>query len=242
MNTQLKYFFISDIHLGFSTPNIEKEKERKLVTLLEAAKSGCDEFFIVGDLFDYWFEYRKVYQKGFFRTLTALQDLTEAGKKVHYFIGNHDFMHRDFFEKEIGVILYEEGKNFTLNGKRFFIHHGDGLVTNDTGYLILKKLLRNKFIQNLYSLIHPDIGIAIASKTSKKSRDYTEKKDYGEEDGLFNAAKSKIEEGNDFVIFGHLHNRQYKQIGNGIYINLGSWLDKPCYGILTENDFSIIDL
>jgi UDP-2,3-diacylglucosamine hydrolase len=235
------YLFISDIHLGLQSKEIEDKKERLLVKFLNFAKDNCDELFIVGDLFDYWFEYKRVYQKGFFRTLTTLQDLTENGIKVHYFIGNHDFFHKDFFEKEIGVILYHQGREFILNGKKFFIGHGDGLVKNDLGYNILKMILRNKFIQFLYGLIHPDLGVRLARFTSKYSRDYTTKKDYGEEDGLFEAARKKIDEGNEIVIFGHLHKKCFEKYKNGDYINLGSWIDSPCYGEFKEN-FEIKEL
>lgn len=235
------YLFISDIHLGLRSREVENKKERLLVRFLEFAKGEASELFIVGDLFDYWFEYNRVYQKGYFRTLTALQDITEAGIKIHYFIGNHDFMHGDFFEKEIGVNLYDDPIERVLGGKRFFIGHGDGLVKNDTGYNILKKIMRNKMLQKLYSWIHPDLGIAIASGTSKSSREYTTKKDYGEVDGLYDAACTKIDEGFDYVIFGHLHQRQYEKYKNGTYINLGSWLDKPCYGIYRESKFEIVD-
>ncbi len=236
------YLFISDIHLGLQSSGIERKKERLLVKFLEFAKNNAKELFIVGDLFDYWFEYKRVYQKGFFRTLTALQDITEAGVKLHYFIGNHDFMHYDFFEKEIGVELYDNPVERVLNGKRFFIGHGDGLVKNDMGYNILKKILRNKMLQGMYSLIHPDLGIALASMTSRSSREYTKKKDYGETDGLFDAACKKIDEGFDYVIFGHLHSRQFEKYKNGMYINLGSWLDAPCYGTFIDNRFEIINL
>jgi len=235
------YLFISDVHLGLRSKETENKKERLLVKFLEFAKGEASELFIVGDLFDYWFEYKRVYQKGFFRTLTALQNITEAGIQVHYFIGNHDFMHGDFFEKEIGVKLYDEPIERVLNGKRFFIGHGDGLVKNDNAYNLLKKIMRNKMLQTLYSWIHPDIGIAIASGTSKSSREYTSKKDFGEVDGLFEAASKKIDEGYDYVIFGHLHQRQYEKYRSGIYINLGSWLDEPCYGTFNDNKFEIVD-
>lgn len=235
------YLFISDVHLGLQSKEIENAKERKLVEFLDFAKSNCNELFIAGDLFDYWFEYRRVYQKGYFRTLTALQDVVEAGVKVHYFIGNHDFFHNGFFEKEIGLNLYQNPSEFRLNNKRFFIGHGDGLVKNDLGYNILKVILRSRFTQFLYSLIHPDLGVTIASHTSKSSRDYTTKKDYGEEDGLFEAAKNKIDEGYDFVLFGHLHRKQFLKYKNGYYINLGSWITEPCYGKFSDK-FEIIDI
>lgn len=236
------YFFISDIHLGLQEKAQEEAKEQKLVNFLKFAETNCDELFIVGDLFDYWFEYRRVYQKGFYRTLAALKDLSEKKIKLHYFIGNHDFLHRDFFKKEFGAIMYEDALSTELNGKKFFIAHGDGMVSNDTGYNILKWILRNKFFQALYSLLHPDLGISIASRTSKTSRVYTDKKNYGEVDGLYEAAKKKIDEGYDFVIFGHLHKYIWQTYKNGSYINLGSWLDKPCYGVLKNEKFEIVDL
>ncbi|MGB5288752.1 MAG: UDP-2,3-diacylglucosamine diphosphatase [Ignavibacteriaceae bacterium] len=236
------YFFISDIHLGLQNKAEENEKEKKLIEFFNFAGTNCDELFIVGDLFDYWFEYKRVYQKGYYRTLSALKDLSERKIKFHYFIGNHDFLHRDFFKKEFGALMYPDSLSTELNGKRFFIAHGDGLVINDTGYNILKWVLRNKFFQWLYSLVHPDLGIAFASKTSKSSRSYTEKKDYGEIDGLFEAAKKKIDEGFDFVIFGHLHKRLLVKYKEGTYINLGSWLDRPCYGVFRNQKFEIVDL
>jgi UDP-2,3-diacylglucosamine hydrolase len=236
------YLFISDVHLGLHSSQIENKKERLLVRLLNDASRIAHEVFVVGDLFDYWFEYKKVYQKGFFRTLTALQDLTESGIKVHYLIGNHDFMHGNFFRDVIGVILYEDALTAELNGKKFFIAHGDGLVKNDMGYNILKKILRNKTLQKLYALLHPDIGVTLGSRTSKSSRTYTSQKNYGEVDGLFEAAQKKIDEGFDYVLFGHLHKRCFEKYKTGWYINLGSWLDKPCYGIFRDNKFEIIDL
>ncbi len=235
------YLFISDVHLGLRAKEIEAQKEILLVKFLQFAKDNCDEIFIVGDLFDYWFEYKHVYQKGFFKTLNALKNITEKGIKLHYFIGNHDFMHRDFFSKEIGAIMYEDAVELELNGKKFFIGHGDGLIKNDYGYNLLKKVMRNKKIQKLYSFLHPDWGISLASNTSKKSRDYTTKKDYGEIDGLFETAKIKIDEGFDYVLFGHLHKRIYESYKNGYYINLGSWLDAPCYGVFKDNNFKIVD-
>ena len=236
-----RYFFISDQHLGLQTKEIEDKKERLLVKFLKFAEENCDELFILGDLFDYWFEYKRVYQKGYFRTLTALQDVAEKGIQIHYFIGNHDFLHQDFFSTEFGIIMHENPISVTLNGKKFYIGHGDGLVKNDVGYKILKTVLRNKFVQKLYSLLHPDLGIAIASKTSRTSREYTKNKDYGEIDGIQIAAKQKIDEGYDYVIFGHTHQRSIENYNGGTYINLGSWIDAPCYGKFDSEKYEVID-
>ena len=234
------YFFISDIHLGLLSRDVEKEREKKLLKFLDFAKESCDELFIIGDLFDYWFEYKRVIQKGFVRTLASLEEFQEKGRKVHYIIGNHDFLHRDFFEKEVGAALYHDPIEVSLNGKKFFMAHGDGLVKNDLGYKILKKFLRNKYLQKIYSLVHPDLGIKIASATSKTSRDYTANKHYGQIDGLFETAKAKIDSGYDYVIFGHSHERALEKYSHGTYINLGTWLDKPCYGKFSDS-FEIID-
>ncbi|MFZ1289447.1 MAG: UDP-2,3-diacylglucosamine diphosphatase [Melioribacteraceae bacterium] len=233
--------FISDLHFGLLSPETEKVREKKFVEFVNFAKNECDQFFILGDLFDYWFEYRHVIQKGYFRTFTAISDMVEAGIKVHYLIGNHDFMHRDFFEKEIGVKLYENELKIEIDSKKFFLAHGDGLVENDLGYKILKKVLRNKNVQKIYSLIHPDLGIWLASSSSKTSRNYTAQKSYGEIDGLLNAAKKIIDDGFDYVLFGHSHEQKKIIYKNGQYINLGTWLDKPCYGIYKNQNFEIIE-
>ncbi len=213
-----------------------------LVRFLESIKSEAEKLFILGDLFDYWFEYNKVIQKGFYRTFSALNDLSTSGVEIHYFIGNHDFLHKDFFSEDVGVIVHENNYSITLDDKKFYLGHGDGLVKNDYGYLILKKIFRNKIIQKLFSFIHPDLGISIASSTSKKSRDYTSGKSYGEIDGVFDAAKKKLDEGYDFVIFGHTHNRTFEKYNNGFYINLGTWLAKPVYGVFSNGKFEIKDL
>ena len=236
-----KIFFISDIHFGLLTREKELERERLFVKFLQFAGNEAKAIYILGDLFDYWFEYNRVIQKGFFRTLTAMQDLAEKGVEIHYLIGNHDFLHKDFFEKEIGAKLYQDPISVELNDKTFFLGHGDGLVKNDLGYKILKKILRSKITQKLYSLLHPDFGIWLASSTSKSSRDYTGKKNYGEIDGLFEAAKEKIDDGFDYVLFGHSHNRKFEKYNNGYYINLGTWLEQPCYGKFDGSSFEIID-
>lgn len=235
------YYFISDVHLGLKDKDTEKKKEDLLLKFFDTVPAPGTELFILGDLFDYWFEYKRVYQKGFYRTLSSLHSLCDRGIKVHYFIGNHDFFHNGFFEKELGITLYGEPLSTELNGKKFFMGHGDGLVDNDTGYNILKKILRNKFLQKMYALIHPDLGVGLARSTSRKSRDYTSSRDIEKEkDGLFTAASRKIDEGYDYVLFGHLHKRYFTKHNDGYYINLGSWLDRPCYGEFRD-EFRIIE-
>ncbi|MFC2084390.1 UDP-2,3-diacylglucosamine diphosphatase, partial [Bacteroidota bacterium] len=211
------------------------------IKFLERIQNDASELFIIGDLFDYWFEYRSVMQKGFFRTFCALKELIDLNIKVHYLIGNHDFLHRDFFTQDIGVSLYKDPITLKLDGKKFFIGHGDGLIKNDIMYNVVKRILRNKFLQQLFLLIHPDLGIKIARSTSRRSRVYTSKKNYGETDGLFETAKEKINSGFDYVLLGHSHVKKFEKFNNGFYINLGSWLDSPCYGLFNDNKFEIIN-
>ncbi|GMU84933.1 MAG: UDP-2,3-diacylglucosamine hydrolase [Ignavibacteriales bacterium] len=235
------FYFISDIHLGLSDFETEREKESLLVRFLDSL-TDAKVLFIIGDLYDYWFEYRRVYQKGFFRLLNSLYNLRSRGTEVVYLIGNHDFMHRDFFETEIGATMIENQFIAELNGKKFFMAHGDGLLNGDYGYKLLKKVLRNKKIQWLYSLIHPDIGINLAGHSSKTSRQHTSSRTGLETDGLKDKAEDIISKGFDYVIFGHTHRRLLQQTSGGYYVNLGTWLDKPCYGKFENTTFMINDL
>ncbi len=233
-----KVYFISDLHFGAENKEREAIKESLAVDFLNSL-NDAEKLIILGDLFDYWFEYKRVIQKGYYRFFCALKNLAEKGAKIEYVIGNHDFLHRDFFETEFGATLHEDAFVTEIYDKKFYIAHGDGLLPNDTGYKILKKIVRNKFIQKLYSLLHPDLGIAIASNTSARSRKYTSEKDYGEKNALLDFAKKKIDEGFDYVLLGHSHSLENVEYKNGKYINLGTWLDKPYYGIFDGVNFTI---
>lgn len=235
------YYFLSDVHLGLENREKEWKKESLLIEALHSIKNDAKELFIVGDLFDYWFEYKKVYQKGYFRTLSALHEITKAGIPVHYVIGNHDFMHRDFFEDVLNVKLYEDNIERKIDGKNFFIAHGDGLIKDDYLYNILKKILRNKKIQFLYSLLHPDFGIWFASGSSRKSRKSTVKYEKDPRDKLFEFSKKLIDNGTDYVIMGHTHKRAFEHYKKGYYINLGTWLKMPCLGRYRDGHFEFIE-
>jgi len=224
-----KAYFISDAHLGLGSKEEEKEKEGRLVAFLDSIQHDASQLFIVGDLFDAWFEYRTVIPKGYYRLLTKLGELTDSKIKVHYLVGNHDYWIRDFFSGELNVKIYHEAFETVIDGKRYLIHHGDGLSLNDSGYKILKIILRNRFAIWLYTWIHPDIGIKLARFSSKRSRDYTSDKHYGEEDGMMRFASEKIRAGIDTVIMGHRHLPVMRKIDHGIYINLGDWIHHNTY-------------
>jgi UDP-2,3-diacylglucosamine hydrolase len=232
-------FFISDVHLGLQSRSEEKAKARRLVAFLEHVAQCGERLFIVGDLFDTWFEYRTVIPKGFHRILTKLEDLTEHGLEVHYLAGNHDFWMLDYFSLELRVQTHRDPITTIVQGKKILLHHGDGLAAGDSGYRFLKRVLRNPVNVWLYRWIHPDIGIALARSSSKKSRHYTSGKSYGDDDGMIRFAHDRIHEGYDIVIMGHRHDPLLKAIEGGIYVNLGDWITHNTYAELTEAELHL---
>jgi UDP-2,3-diacylglucosamine hydrolase len=228
-------YFISDVHLGIQSRNEDALREDLLLAFLERISGDCEKLFIVGDLFDYWFEYRTVVPKYFYRTLTALKNMREKNIEIEYLMGNHDFGHRTFFAEEFGIYIQKEDIERVINGKKFYISHGDGKSYKDTGYKILKKIMRNRLALFLYRMLHPDLGIAMASSSSRKSRIYTDKKSYGEGDGMYDFAAKKIGEGFNYVIMGHRHKLIHEKIGEGYYVNLGEWIHKPSYATFDGN-------
>ncbi|MDQ3020440.1 MAG: UDP-2,3-diacylglucosamine diphosphatase [Bacteroidota bacterium] len=233
------YYFFSDVHLGLESAEKEKLKEAKVIEFLSAAAKDAKEIFIVGDLFDCWIEYEQVIPKGFYRLFSKISDISEKGIKINYIAGNHDFWKGSFFKNEFGIEICHTHIEREIEGKKFFIHHGDGFANKDYGYKILKKILRNNFIQKLYSMIHPDIGIWLAKGTSETSRNHTDEKDYSEHDGMKEYAFKKISEGFDYVIMGHRHFPQITGFEKGYYINLGDWINFFTYGVFENNKFEL---
>ncbi|MFM7544441.1 MAG: UDP-2,3-diacylglucosamine diphosphatase [Ignavibacteria bacterium] len=224
-------YFISDIHLGLGTLIQQSEREKAFIDFLRSIEHDCESLYIIGDLFDFWFEYGTVIPKQFYQTLAELKRWTDNGKSITYLMGNHDFGHVSFFKQEFGITVHEDDLTCTIHGKSFYLSHGDGKAYNDTGYLILKRILRNPFSKFLFRLLHPDIGVGIASWASKGSRIHTDAKEFGEQsigDGLRDFAEKKIREsGFDFVIMGHKHKAEIISFDAGIYMNLGHWLSFP---------------
>lgn len=233
------YYFFSDVHLGLESVPKEKLKEKKVIEFLDEAQKDAREIFIVGDLFDCWIEYKQVVPKGYYRLFTKISEISEKGIKINYISGNHDFWNGDYFKTEFGIEICHTHIERELDGKKFYIHHGDGFAYNDNGYRILKKILRNNISQKLYSMLHPDIGIKIAKGTSETSRNHTDEKDYSEQDGMRDSAFKKISEGFDYVVMGHRHKPQMTAYEKGYYINLGDWIDHFTYGVFRNNEFEL---
>jgi len=234
-------FFFSDVHLGLHDSVREKEKLRRVLSFLSHVEEHGERLFIVGDLFDYWFEYSSVIPRGYHHILSRLGMMVERGMQIDYIAGNHDFWLRDFFPAELGIPVYKDPLSITLEGKKFLLHHGDGLATNDTGYRIMKRIFRNRFNIMLYSWVHPDWTTPLARGTSRTSRTYTSTKDYGETDGMLKFAAERIRAGYDVVVMGHRHQPCVTPIGAGTYVNLGDWVTHSSYAEFDGDTITVKD-
>jgi UDP-2,3-diacylglucosamine hydrolase len=232
-------YFFSDVHLGLGNNREERQKEDRLLGFLRTILPTTETLFIVGDLFDFWFDYQTVVPRGFHRTLCMLQEFTDRNIPVHYVAGNHDYWIGGFFRDDLKMILHLEPFEITMHGKRIYIHHGDGLARNDFGYRMIKPVLRNPLAIKLYRLLHPDLAVRIARGSSRTSRAYTSDKDYGEEDGMIQCATQKIQGGVDIVVMGHRHQPRLQPIGSGVYVNLGDWITCHSYGVLQDGSITL---
>jgi UDP-2,3-diacylglucosamine hydrolase len=241
MTNGKKIYFASDFHLGI--PNFEKslEREKLICKWLDSIKQDAEEIYLVGDIFDFWYEYTYTIPKGFTRFLGKIAELSDAGIKIHFFSGNHDMWMKDYFEKELSVKVYHEPITFTYNQKVFYIGHGDGLGPGDTKYKFLKFFFRSKVCQWLFSRLHPNLSFAIANMASRKSRlatGYADEIFLGEEkEWLIQFCKEYLKtQPVDYFIFGHRHLTLDIQIFEGSrYINLGQWLNGAQYAVFDGN-------
>lgn len=232
---QQKIYFLSDFHLG--APDYEQSlvREKKVVAFLDSIKDCAAMIFIVGDIFDFWYEYKQVVPKGYVRLLGKLAELTDHGIAIHCFVGNHDMWMRGYFEKELNIPVYHHPKVFEWNGKRFYIGHGDGLGPGDHGYKFLKKIFRNPLCQWLFGLLHPSWGIGLANYFSRKSREKTGTSDQhflGEENEwlIIYCKEMLTKEHFDYLVFGHRHYPiDFKLNEKSRYINLGDWIRNFTY-------------
>jgi UDP-2,3-diacylglucosamine hydrolase len=236
-----KIFFISDCHFGLQNKQHEREREFRLFSFFDEIQHEAEKIFILGDLFDYWFEYKHVVPKGFHRILTRLEGLTSAGIEVHLVVGNHDFWVGKRFTEETGVHVYYDPVSLILNDKRFYLHHGDGLNEGDKGYRVLRSILRNRTNIFLYRLLHPDLGIGLARKSSQASREnHSENGLPRERDALRAFAMKKLAEGFDYVLMGHDHIPEQFSTDGRQYINLGDWITHNSYAVFDGDEVKLM--
>ncbi|HET8887118.1 MAG TPA: UDP-2,3-diacylglucosamine diphosphatase [Salinimicrobium sp.] len=231
-----KVYFSSDNHLGAPTPEESKPREEKFVAWLNEVKEDAAAIFLLGDLFDFWFEYKYVVPKGFVRVLGKLAEIRDRGIPIYFFVGNHDLWMGDYFEKELNIPVYHEPKEFIFNNKKFLIGHGDGLGPGDKGYKRMKKVFTNPFSKWLYRWLHPDLGVPLAQHLSVKNKLISGDEDakfLGEEnEWLVQYCKRKLEQNHyDYFLFGHRHLPMEIDLkNNSKYINLGDWITHYTYG------------
>ena len=232
-----KIYFASDNHLG--APNLEESlvREKKFVSWLGTIKKDAEAIFLVGDIFDFWFEYSEVVPKGFTRTLGKLAEISDAGIPIHYFAGNHDMWLVDYFQKELNLTVHNKPKIFTINDKKFFVGHGDGLGPGDKSFKIMKKIFKNPFFNWCFRCVHPDLGIKIGKYLSNKNRLKSSLEDLrfngNENEWLTKYCKEKLKNKHyDYFVFGHRHiPLEIKLSPNSTYINLGDWITHFSYAV-----------
>ena len=231
-----KIYFASDQHLGAPTPKASLPREKKFVAWLDTIKEDAGTIFLLGDLFDFWFEYKTVVPKGFVRVLGKLAELKDAGIDIYFFVGNHDLWMRDYFQKELNIPVFHKPQEFDINGKIFLIGHGDGLGPSDHGYKRMKKVFTFPFFKWLFRWLHPDIGVRLGHYFSVKNKLISGDEDarfLGEEnEWLAQYCRRKLTEKHyDFFIFGHRHlPLEIELNNNSTYINLGDWIQYFTYG------------
>jgi len=245
MTNKKKIYFASDVHLGL--PNFEKslKREKHFVKWLDSIKHDAEEIYLMGDIFDFWFEYKKVVPRGFTRFLGKLCELTDNGIPVHFFTGNHDMWIFGYLPKETGVQLYREPISRDIMGKKFYLGHGDGLGPGDNTYKILKRIFASKLMQWFFARFHPNFSFGIAHAWSYNSRySKVESTSYmgDEKEWLTIYAKELIEKVNyDYILFGHRHLPHDISLNNGKtrLINTGDWLGHYSYGVFDGDKFEI---
>ncbi|AKA34900.1 UDP-2,3-diacylglucosamine diphosphatase [Flagellimonas lutaonensis] len=241
-----KIYFASDNHLGAPSAVESLPREKKFVAWLDLVKKDAEAIFLMGDLFDFWFEYKKVVPKGFTRTLGKLAELTDSGISVFYFVGNHDLWMNGYFEEELNIPVFRRPQELTINNTAFFIGHGDGLGPGDKGFKRMKKVFTNPFAKWLFRWLHPDLGVRLAQYLSVNNKIISGEADaqyLGEDkEWLVQYCKRKLEgQHYDYFVFGHRHlPLEIDLNGKSTYVNLGDWIKYFTYGVFDGEEMKLL--
>ena len=246
MSLQKNIYFLSDFHLGAPDAKNSLEREKRICRFLDSIKNSASEIFIVGDMFDFWFEYSTVVPKGYVRLLGKLAELTDSGIAIHFFVGNHDMWIKNYFQQELNIPVYFEPKEFDFSGKKFYIGHGDGLGPGDKGYKFIKKIFRNPVCKWMFGVLPPYMGIGLANYLSRKSRIKTGSVNetfLGEENEWLIIYSKEILQKQyfDYFIFGHRHLPIDVVLPqNSRYINLGEWIKYNSYAVFNGTTIELL--
>ena len=237
-------YFASDFHFGVPDRESNLRREEAVVGWLDRISADADHLFLLGDIFDFWFEYRDVVPKGYFCFLSKLLEIRKKGVNIYYFTGNHDMWVGDYFEKELGMEIFRTQQIFRINGKRCVVGHGDGLDPKDKGYLIIKRIFAFRPNILLYGALPPLWAFAIARKCSHTSRKKTGREDFhkNDEDIMLDSIQDYLRQDRtiDFFIFGHRHLPLKIQIENAVYFNAGDWLTHNSYLRFSPETFDLL--
>jgi len=233
-------YFISDAHLGIQLKGCE-EREKHLVSFLQEIRNSASHLFIVGDLFDFWIEYKHAIRPEYFSILHELKQLIDNGVSVSYLAGNHDFALGSFLKQTIGLNISPAHLDLTVQGKNIHLCHGDGVLKSDVAYRFWRRVLRNPVNQMVYKLLHPNIGIPFATLFSGSSR-YFQLKKYTKEKRMeyLSVAMSYLDKGADIIIMGHTHYPEIYDIGGKTYCNVGEWMRQYTYARLKKGRLSLL--
>ena len=239
-----KIYFISDVHLGLPNQEESLKRERQLVDWLDTILPETKALYLLGDIFDFWYEYKYVVPKGYVRFLAKIAEFTDSGIPVYFFTGNHDIWAFDYFEKEIGMTIIREPQTITISNKIFHLAHGDGLGPADTGFKLLKWLFTNKTAQFFFSRLHPNFALWLGNSWSRKHRYDLELDDMGfqgmENEWLVQYAKEMLKtEKIDYFLFGHRHIAVHLKIENAQFINLGDWISNFSFAVFDGKELSL---
>jgi len=240
-----KVYFASDNHLGAPTPEQSLPREKKFVAWLEEIKKDAGIIFLLGDLFDFWMEYKTVVPKGFTRTLGKLAEISDSGIPIYFFVGNHDLWMNGYFEEELNIPVFHSPQQYIINGTSFFIGHGDGLGPDDKGYKRMKKIFTNPFAKWLFRWLHPDLGVRLAQYLSVKNKlisgDGDAKFMGDDKEWLVHYCKRKLETQHyDHFIFGHRHLPLEIPLNEtSKYTNLGDWINYYTYAVFDGKNLTL---
>ncbi len=239
-----KAYFSSDHHFGAPNEKDSLVREKLFVKWLDEVKEDCGVLFLIGDLFDFWFEYKHVVPKGFVRVLGKLAEIADRGIPIYFFVGNHDLWMKDYLEEQINAIVFRDKQDFIINGKEFFIVHGDGKGPGDNGYKRMKKVFTNKFCQFLFYILHPDFAMWLGITASRKNKMISGDEDVHflgiENEWLITYSKKQLARKQyDYLVYGHRHLPMEISIDKARHINLGDWINYFTYGIFDGENFEL---
>jgi UDP-2,3-diacylglucosamine hydrolase len=241
LNTRKNIYFASDFHLGVPNFTSSLEREKKIVRWLDCIKHDAKTIYLVGDLFDFWFEFKTVVPKGFTRLLGKLAELSDSGIELHIFYGNHDLWQFGYLQQEIGCTIHSKPIDIKLGNKNFHIAHGDGLGPGQHWFKFILSIYRNYFFQRLFAFFHPNIGIRIANWFSARSKQHTFNENavyFGDDkEYLMLYAKQYLTHTKvDYFVLGHRHLPMMRPINeDSTYVNLGDWMGYNTYALFDGN-------